>query len=176
MKTMAWLRTFFSKIKIHSGLVATGKISLAVLLVAGFISCEENMWLKSEKKLRGQIEGTWDKLFVTSHVYTNETWEFKDGTILITVTEKTDNHFDDGYVDLNKADGLDTMIMDLGNYSINAKIDNAYLTLSNLEENVVESAKQGLNAKWTIVDISNGGMYIAADNGTAIIQREFEKE
>lgn len=152
------------------------KISLLFLISLTFSSCEENMWLRSEKKLRGKIEGSWSRLFVTSNVTNNETWTFNDGVLVIDITEKTPNNKDDNYDDSNDADGLDTLYMDYGNYSVDANLDNAYLKLDNLEKFTIESAKQGLNAKWTIVDIDGGILYIAAENGSAIIQREFEKK
>jgi hypothetical protein len=148
---------------------------LLALMVTGFYSCEENMWLKSEKKLRGQVEGSWNRLYPGAGVQVYETWTFKDGVVSIVITEKEHNTTDEGYADFNKTD-VDTISVDYGNFSIDTKIDNAYLKLSNLEKNVVESAKQGLNAKWTIVDISGTILYIAAENGSAIIQREFEKK
>lgn len=160
------------------GLFLTGNILalFVILALIGFSSCEENMWLRSEKKVRNKLEGTWNRLFVTSVISKNETWNFANGVVVIVETEKIDNHTDDGFIDLNKTDNVDTITVDYGNYSVDAKIDNVYLKLSNLEENVVESAKQGLSAKWTFVDIDNHIMYIAADNGAAIVQREFEKK
>jgi hypothetical protein len=151
-------------------------ICFFALITITFTSCEENMWLRSEKKLRNDIQGTWNRLFVTSHVTANEYWTFKDGVIAITTVEITGSSLDDGYADVNKTDGQDTLTLDYGNYNVDAKIDNAYLRLSGLEENIIESAKQGLNAKWTIVDIDSKTFYIAAENGSAIIQREFEKK
>lgn len=153
----------------------TLNIFFLCLMAIGFYSCEENMWLKSEKKLRNNLEGTWNKLFVTANVSSIETWTFKDGVILIVGTEKKDNGIDDGYTDLVTNDKLDTLMLDAGNFSVDAKIDNSYIKLYNLEETVIESAKQGLNGKWTIVDIDSDILYIAADNGSAIIQREFQK-
>ncbi len=165
------------KIRFKTGRIirSLSGIVLFVSLVIGMSGCEENMWLRSEKKLRGKIEGSWNKLFVTQQVVSKETWTFKDGVLVITGVEKNPNSIDDGIADVVQNDGSDTLSMDIGNYSIDAKIDNAYLKLSNLEKNVVESAKQGLNGKWTIVDIDNNTLYIAAENGSAIIQREFEK-
>lgn len=155
---------------------STGLLAVLAIAALTFAGCEENMWLKSEKKLRNNLEGTWTRLWVTKVVTVNESWTFRDGVIVIVSTELTTNSLDDGYIDLNTSDNKDTVTYDVGNYSVDAKVDNAYLRLSNLEENIIEAAKQGLSAKWTIVDIDGSLLYIAAENSSAIIQREFEKK
>jgi len=165
MKKLVWFK---------GGSMTRVMVSVLILIAITFAGCEENMWLKSEKKLRGKIEGSWTRLQVSANYSSDEIWTYRDGVIVIVTTEKKSNGTDEGYADFNKSD-LDTLVLDVGNYSLDAKIDNAYLKLSGLEENIVESAKQGLNAKWTIVDIDGSVLYIAAENGSAVIQREFEK-
>ena len=176
MKTFKWTdrRTDFGW---NARRLSFLKNSLLLLMaVFAFSSCEENMWLRSEKKLKSQIQGTWSRIPLQANAKKDETWTIRDGVIAIAETEKQNNGKDDGYKDMNTSDNLDTLVYDLGNYSVDAKLDNAYIRLSGLEEDVVESAKQGLSAKWTIVDIDNSILVLAAENGSAVIQREFEKK
>lgn len=183
MKKMARLEVIDNKVEhVFEKLVSLSwkfkavKIVSIIFVVLFLSSCEENMWLRSEKKVRNELEGNWNRLSMTKNVIKIETWSFKDGVVVITETEMVPNNLDDGFKDLNTSDGLDTVTIDVGNFSLDTKLNNVFLRLSELEKNVVESAKQGLNAKWTIVDIDKNLLFIAADNGSAIIQREFEKK
>jgi hypothetical protein len=132
--------------------------SLSLLLL---FSCEENTGLVSEKKIKKEIQGTWNRAFLTvDSVQTVEHWVLADGKISIYLGDKYHN----------------PELTDEGYYSVDAKLSGIFLKLSQLEENVPAQAQQKLNAKWNIVELHDGILYIATDEGTGGVRdREFIK-
>ena len=150
-----------------------------------FSSCENFTWFQSEDTVKKEIQGTWERQFLSVNeiTYFHEYWDFKDGKVHVFSHDLTpydpacthmQNYCDEGYPDLIRTDGNDTIILDSGNYAIDAKIDKVFLNtteLTAIDEN-------NYNHKWTIVDIDNSILYIAADKTdlTGIVQREFNKQ
>lgn len=140
---------------------------IMAFLFAGMIlftmnSCENKQWLQSEKKLKKEIQGSWQRIYASPSIENKyEHWIFSDGTLYI--TKRTI----DGSIDTT----------DIGKYRIDATMFEPFLITSDLEQNVPNVAMEKLNGKWSIVELDGGILYIAhhPDNSGAI-QREFIKK
>jgi hypothetical protein len=158
---------------------------LPVLLIFAAImfvySCENFDWFRSESTMKKQVQGTWVRDFLTDTAAV-ELWTFKDGKLqvlrnLIGYHCDTPYPCDFGNTDLNKTDGNDTIVLDSGSYSVDAKLTVSYLKTSDLKA----IGENNYNYKWTIVQIDNKILELAADGaertgGAGVIQREFVKE
>ena len=121
-----------------------------------FVGCENNDMLLSEKKLNSKIQNNWKVLSPSTITDYNETWSFRDGNVVIVSKDKT---------------GAEKSVT--GKYSIDAKINNAYLTLSDFNyQNQIAShwLASELNRKWTIVELDNGIMYISGIDDKNVIR------
>ena len=121
-----------------------------------FVGCENNDMLLSEKKLNSKIQNNWKVLSPSTITDYNETWSFRDGNVVIVSKDKT---------------GAEKSVT--GKYSIDAKINNAYLTLSGFNyQNQIAShwLASELNRKWTIVELDNGIMYISGIDDKNVIR------
>lgn len=146
-------------------------MGLIILVTQG---CESNHFFQSEKTLNSNIQRTWKmELYYADSLQYVETWNFNDGalTILSTVRIKPAN-YSDHYVDKNSHDGLDTISLSSGTYSINADIDQAYLKISGLVNTDPE-----YNKKWTIVQLDGSILDIAGNYNSSggLMEREFTK-
>jgi hypothetical protein len=127
--------------------------SFMLLTVVG---CENNDMFLSEKKLNSKIQNNWKLLSPSTTTDYNETWSFRDGNVVIVSKDKT---------------GAEKSVT--GKYSIDAKINNAYLTLSGFNyQNQIAShwLASELNRKWTIVELDNGIMYISGIDDKNVIR------
>lgn len=123
------------------------------LLVAG---CDSNQWFQSEKKLKQKIQGTWKREFLKVNPF-EEDWVFTDGTL-----------------DILRIKNAITDSIDRGSYEIDAGWTSAHLRIKDLS---ADSTLLEYNTKWTIVELSDKVLYIAADGSRGgLIQREFYKK
>jgi hypothetical protein len=151
-----------------------------LFLAAIFLSsCEDSMFLKSEKVLKNKIRKTWQMdafgnqaliYFIGGDtVYYNEFWTFKDDK-LYTIRELVNpgNFYDFGTVDSVQNDNKDTV--DIATFSIDTKIFNAYLKLT-----LISGGTQYFVDKWEIIELDSDILDIAADDpgGSGVIQYEF---
>ncbi len=131
------------------------------LLLAGvfmcFISCESNHFLKSEKKLKSDIVGTWNRVLFGNEL--EESWTFVDGNLKI----------------LQPSRHGDTL--DVGTYSIDATLTTPYLKIENTTYTNQNPGGDTYNYKWSIIKLDNKVLEIASesDNG-GLAQIEFIKQ
>ena len=121
-----------------------------------FVGCENNDLLLSEKKLNSKIQIKWKVLSASTSTDYNEIWSFRDGKVVIVSKDET---------------GAEKSVS--GTYSIDAKINNAYITLSGFNyPNQIAShwLASELNRKWTIVELDNGVMYISGVDDKNVIR------
>jgi hypothetical protein len=127
--------------------------SFMLLTVVG---CENNDLLLSEKKLNSKIQNNWKVLSPSTTIDYNEIWSFRDGKVVIVSKDET---------------GVEKTVT--GTYSVDTKINNAYVTLSGFNfENQIAShwLASELNRKWTIVELDNGIMYLSGKDDKNVIR------
>jgi hypothetical protein len=133
--------------------------SFMLITVAG---CENNDLLLSEKKLNSKIQNSWKLLSPSTSIDYNETWSFRDGNVVIVSKDEA---------------GIEKTVT--GHYAIDAKINSAYVTLSNFTyPNQIAShwKSSELNRKWEIVQLDNGVMYFSGvDDNNVIRSIEFSQ-
>jgi hypothetical protein len=121
-----------------------------------FVGCENNDLLLSEKKLNSKIQNKWKVLAPSTIIDYNETWSFRDGKVIIVSKDET---------------GAEKIVT--GNYAIDSKVNNAYITLSGFTyPNQLAShwLASELNRKWTIVELDNGIMYLSGVDDKNVIR------
>lgn len=121
------------------------------------ISCENFTWFQSEDTIKKQITGTWEREFLADTTM-REIWIFQDGNL-----------------DIYQWNGSDTSINDHGKFLVDTKLNTALLKTSEL---TAPQHTNNYNHKWTIVELDDNILYIAADDaeGTGNVQREFNKK
>lgn len=136
------------------------KLKLAIIgLMLVFLgtSCENPTALRSEKKLNQLIQAhTWKKVRLNPSNLNdrNEDWIFSNGTVV--------RH-------IFSADNNTIAASDTGSYSVDAKLSQSYLTIRDFK-----FIDDRLNARWTIVELTEDVMSIAyKESGTGVFQREF---
>jgi hypothetical protein len=134
------------------------KIPVIIIAAAAIFisSCETQTAFRSEKKLNKQIQAhTWARVKLQPQAL-DEDWNFSNGTVYRTI------YNDNGSI----ADA------DTGTYSIDAKLSYSYLTIRDFR-------REGdrLNARWTIVELTDDVMALAyKSEGTGLMQNEFVKK
>ena len=128
-----------------------------MLALVVFASCETQTAFRSEKKLNQQIQAhTWKKIRLSPSNLEdrNEDWIFNNGTVYRLIYDKDNNQIETS---------------DTGTYNIDAKLSYSYLTIRDFKR-VLDK----LNARWTIVELTDDVMAIAYnDSNTGVVQREF---
>jgi hypothetical protein len=145
---------------------------LFVIAVPLFSSCEDNMFLRSEKKMKSELQGVWQREFLgDTSIHYNEYWIF-NGDYLYTAIEQTSGGStgDVCAPDANDVDNSDTSV--ITHFKIDARIFRAYLKLQPsfaCDTDFVDN--------WEFVELEDDVLYIAADNplGPGVFQREFFK-
>lgn len=145
------------------------------LLAIVFASCEDNMFLRSEKKMKEELQGKWQREFLgDSSIHRFEHWTFNGDKLDITYTifDPPDS-YDDGAADINMADNIDTVIK--SGFKVDTKINRAYLKLQLIDKGINDTTV--FVDKWEFVTLEDKVLYIATDNpdGTSVLQREFSK-
>ncbi len=135
-------------------------------------SCEDNMVLRSEKKMKKEIQGTWQREFLgDTAVHYQEQWIFKDDK-LYTVFTRNDppDIYDDGAPDSTIADNKDTSIV--SKFEIDTKISRAYIKFQ-----LVYGDTTRFIDKWEFVTLDSDVLYLATDDPqtNTVLQLEFAK-
>jgi len=140
-----------------------------LLIALAFASCEDSMFLKSEKKMKKDLQGVWQREFLgDTSIHYREYWTF-DGNKLYTTKEEPDT-YDEGAPDSVNTDQVDTIV--ISGFSIDARVFRAFLKLQ-----VEYGRDTAFVDKWEFVTLKKGVLDIAADNpiGPGVEQREFFK-
>lgn len=176
-----------------------------LLPVLIFVGCEDNMVLRSSKKMKEELQGTWKRNHLgvipyfscntgggnATNYYFQEYWIFK-GDRLYTVYNFTTapscgfSYPDAGTKDLSidtigssqftHYDKIDTNIV--ANFDVDANVFRAFLNLDFISgNNDTVISDNNLVPEWEFVELEDNRLYIAADNetGTAVLQKEFYK-
>ncbi len=141
---------------------------LAVILS----SCEDNMVLRSEKKMKEELQGTWQREFLgDTAIHFQEKWIF-EGDKLYTVlrTDDPPDIYDNGAPDSTLADNQDTSVVT--KFKIDAKILDAFIKFQ-----LIYGDTGKFVDKWEFVTLKDGVLYLATDDpaSTAVLQLEFYK-
>ena len=159
------------------------RILLAFLGFLIFSSCEESMLLKSEKKMKEDIQGTWRRdfqgrdvlmihcpaKFDTSSV--SEFWTFKDNMLYTTFEYEPTLGCDRGTID-SVINDIDTLIV--SQFKIDTRIFDAFLKLQ-LISGAGDSAITYID-KWEFITLDDGVLYLATDDPKGgVLQMEFSK-
>jgi hypothetical protein len=127
---------------------------VAALVVLFLFSCQSNRWFQSESSLNAKIQNTWNKIRINPAAPI-EQWKFSDGKVTRMEIYP------------------DTTITDNGNYSIHTTLSKAYLTITDFI-----LVNDELNAKWEILELDGGVLFIATDHDgrTGVKQLEFSEK
>ena len=131
----------------------TALVLVAVIMLS---SCDSNRWFQSEDSLNAKIQTTWTKIRISSNPgIPTEKWTFSEGA-----------------VERVKYSSVDTVV-DNGHYSISTSLSKAYLNITDFTLVLDE-----LNAKWEILELDGGILFIATDHdgSTGLKQLEFEEK
>ncbi len=145
---------------------------LFVLVALLFSACEDNMFLRSEKKMKSELQGTWQREFLgDTAVHYSEQWIF-NGDKLYTVYQRDDppDHYDDGSPDSTLSDNRDTNIYT--KFSLDAKTFKAFLKFQ-----LINGDTSRFVDKWEFVTLDKGVLYLATDDpkSNTVLQLEFYK-
>ena len=129
-------------------------IFLLLLIATLFLcSCENFEWFKSEKGIKKQLEGTWQREFLTDTT-AQEYWHFAEGKLnVITLA------------------GSDTTDKNTVDFTVDAGITTSYVKTPSIQ---VGDYTQSL--KWSIVILDNDALYLVAEKDGSLLQREFAKK
>lgn len=121
-------------------------------------ACESNNHLRSEKKIKSEIQGTWKLVYLTLDTIPKaEYWTFNNDIL---------------YVRKN-TDGI--IEQDTGIYKIETTWKEPYVTIS--EADLINSPPLNLNGKWTIIELDSDILFITIrPQGSGLEQREFIKQ
>jgi hypothetical protein len=127
------------------------KITILILAFA-LSGCDQFTWFQSEGKIKKRIQHTWKRQFLEITNY-EEDWIFNDGkvTLVQIFTNITDT-------------------VDEASYKIDANWLSACVKIEGFD---ADSTVVEYNRNWTIVELDDHVLYIAADAG---IQREFVRK
>lgn len=160
---------------------------LLILLILSpllFTSCEDNMVLRSEKKMKQELQGKWQREFLgvqpyvkycsstTDSVPFNEFWIFQ-GDYYYRVFELESSVFCDfGADDQTLSDLVDTLT--ISKFKIDARLTRAYLKFQLIDRGVDSTA---FVDRWEFVELEDGVLYLATDDpvSNTVLQREFFK-
>lgn len=142
------------------------------ILAVVLSSCEDNMILRSEKKMKKELQGTWQREFLgDTAVHYQEQWIFV-GDKLYTVLREDDppDTFDNGAPDSTIADNQDTSIVT--GFKIDTKILDAFIKFQ-----LIYGDTAFFVDKWEFVTLEDGILYLATDDPetNAVLQLEFYK-
>jgi hypothetical protein len=158
---------------------------LAVGVILTFSACEDSMFLKSEKKMKEDIQGSWLRNFQGRDIYISncpsggdtiyvrEEWNFTGNMLHTTFQYSPALACDRGTVDLNTSDDIDTVV--ISQFKIDTRIFDAFLKfqiISGANDSVITFPD-----KWEFITLDDDLLYLATDNpsGTSVLQLEFSK-
>jgi len=133
------------------------------------------MFLKSEKKMKEDLQGRWQREFLgDSSIHQYEFWTFSGSHLYTTYTvHDPPDQKDDGAPDVTLADNVDTII--ISGFKVDTKTFRAYLKFQLITRGLNDSTP--FYDKWEFVTLEDNVLYLATDNvdGTSVEQREFLK-
>lgn len=173
----------------------------ALLLSSG---CEDNMFLRSSKKMKEELQGTWKRNHLgivpyfgcnsgsgnIDKYYFQEYWIFKGDRLYTVYNFSAVPSCGSAYPDVgtkdfsidtvgniySHTDKIDTNIV--ASFGVDANVFKAFLNLDFISgNNDTIVSDNNLVPKWEFVELEDGRLYIAADNesGTSVLQKEFYK-
>lgn len=144
-----------------------------VLIALVFASCEDSMFLKSEKKMKEDLQGVWQREFLgDTSIHYDEFWTFDGGSLYTTYEEfSPPDQIDNGAIDGNMSDNVDTVV--ISGFKIDARLFRAFLKLQPRE-----GRDTAFVDNWEFIALDDDLLNIAADNpiGPGVVQREFYKK
>lgn len=183
----------------------TLKIILVLLILSPLAGCEDNMFLRSKKKMKEELQGTWKKnhlgnnpSFVcniapnnSTEFFVQEYWIFKDDRLYTVYDYSTSPTCGFTYPDIGTPDlSLDTLASGqyvhfdnsdtnvVAGFSIDTDVFKAFLNLEFISgNNDTLVSDNNLVPEWEFVELEDNRLYIAADNasGNTVLQMEFYK-
>ena len=161
------------------------RILLAAGILLTFSACEESMFLKSEKKMKDDIQGLWLRDFqgapryiincpsVHDSLNISEYWHFEGNMLYTTFQYDPPLACDRGTEDVNKNDHIDTVV--ISQFKIDTRLFDAFLkfqVISGVNDSVITFPD-----KWEFITLDDDVLYLATDNpsGTSVLQLEFSK-
>lgn len=131
--------------------------SIFSIIAILFYSCESNHFFKSEKKLKSNLEGTWNRVQISGSEPI-EQWTFLGGTVSISQVKQ------------------DSTIVISGSYSIDATLTAPFLKIEDLSRDSI-GFPTDYDIKWSIVQLDERVLDIVADIPTGgLAQIEFTKQ
>jgi len=127
---------------------------LIIMLAFIFASCEDSMVLRSEKKMKSELQGRWQREFLgDTSIHYNEFWNF-NGDKLYTTYEQLEppDNGDDGAKDSTIADNVDTVL--ISGFKIDARTFRAYLKLQLIDRGLNDTTV--FIDKWEFVTLDIG--------------------
>ena len=173
--------------------IMRSRVFLFITMVVLLSSCEDNMLLRSEKKLKKDLQGTWLRSFqgLPPELYgvdcdgpngplpvinISEYWTFKDNRMVSYYVYESTPSCDRGAADSVWTDRNDTIFV--SDFKVDAKIMRAFLKFQLISGAVIDSSGNNLFVdKWEFIELSDNVLYLAADNpvGGDVEQREFSR-
>lgn len=152
-------------------------LTILLLFAVLFTACEDNMWLRSEKKLKEKIQGTWEhETLGDTNIHYREQWIF-EGDMLHTVFIEFPDFNDSGTKDSSFSpfypdDNADTVVKT--KFTIDTRITRAFLKLQLIDRGIDTTT---FVDKWEFVELDDKVLYLATDDPVsgAVLQREFFK-
>ncbi len=142
------------------------------------------MILKSDKKMKSDLQGTWQKSFQGRTPYLScnpigdsipyqEYWTFKDDNLYTTFEYQFPVPCDRGTLDTIYVDGVDTGVV--SKFKIDTRILDAFLKFQ-LVSGAGDSTYTFID-KWEFVTLDNDVLYLATDDpvSNSVLQLEFSK-
>jgi hypothetical protein len=147
---------------------------ICAITVLLFSSCEDNMILRSEKKLKKELQGTWQREFLgDTSIHYDELWIFTgDKFYSAFIEHDPPDLVDNGTKDSTLNDNVDTAIV--SGFKVDARILNAFLKFQLIDRGNDTTV---FFDKWEIVELDKNVLYLATDHpiSNTVEQREFFK-
>lgn len=138
---------------------------ILILTVISLVSCESKTFLHSKKKYESDLQGYWrpirgTSIYGTSVYPQNIQWYFDNGSISV--------------LKIN-ASGSDDLL-DEGRYSIETKVDQAYLNISGFTSKYYDTTYD-FNVQWTLIQLNSNVLdIIGRPHNGGQVEIEFEKQ
>ncbi len=151
------------------------RVALILITSLFFLaSCEDNMILRSEKKIKEDLQGTWQREYLGDTNFTaQEFWIFDGDKFYSTFVEiDPPDIVDNGARDSTLSDNVDTVV--ISGFKIDARVLNAFLKFQLIDKGNDTTV---FVDKWEFVTLDDNTLYLATDDpkGGSVLQREFFK-
>ena len=139
------------------------------------------MFLRSEKKMKQELQGTWQREFLgdikilkcgIDSTFYRELWTFDGDRLVTTYSHEVFVGCDFGAKDSTNVDLLDTLV--LSKFKVDANLSRAFLKLQLIDRGNDTTV---FVDKWEFVELEKGVLYLATDDpkSNSVLQREFFK-